>query len=338
MSRGIIVLVGLLVASLVWAYLLVNPFGEGASISSVPVWKVQAREIARLIYRKGPTNIILEPTWEAGRDTPYIWVRSESKARSAQKSPITAPGESTSSRVETFKASPRANGILKKFTNLEAKRGVGELEKLKAADFGLPSLNHTLRLEFTGSREPLILELGDATYGNHMRYAAVSGTGRVVLLLENILRELERARSTLFDRDLFPVAPNLADRISIRRGQKTKDMWRFDGQTEKGIWIYEQGEAEGRPELMEFANALKNLKVQAYLDKGSDPALEASTPELEVLLYHPLAGKTPAWMKLYRQGPKNVIATSSYSRATTRLGPRAARAVLEKGAELLGGS
>lgn len=333
MSRGILVLVGLLVAALLWAYVLVNPFGDGASTSSVPVWKVQAREIARLIYRKGAINIVLEPTWEAGRESPYIWVRSERKARTAQ----TLPGNSPSTTVETFKASARANEILKKFASLEAKRGVGELEKLKAEDFGLPSLNHTLRLEFSGSREPLVLELGNATYGNHMRYAMVSGAGRVVLLLENSLRELERARSTLFDRALFPVAPILADRLSIRRGQKTKDMWRFEGQTEKGFWVYERGEPEGRPELMEFANALKNLKVQAYLNKGVDPALEASTPELEVLLYHPLAGKEPAWIKLYRQGAKNVIATSSYSRATIRVGPRVAQSVLEKGVELLGG-
>lgn len=335
MSRGILVLAGLLAASLVWAYLLVNPLGEGASTSSVSVWKVQAREIARLIYRKGATKIVLEPTWEAGQDTPYIWVRSESKTRSGRKFPRKAPGDPSSTKAESFKASIRANRILKKFANLEAKRAVGDLKILKAADFGLPSFNHTLRLEFSSSREPLILELGNATYGNHMRYAVVSGAGRVVLLLENSLRELERARSTLFDRELFPVAPNLADRLSIRRGRKSKDMWRIDVQTEKDFWVYERGEVEGRPELMEFAAALKNLKVQAYLDKGADPALEASTPELEILLYHPLAGKEPAWIKLYRKGSKNVIATSSYSRATTRVGSRAALLVLEKGAELL---
>ena len=335
MSRGIFLLAGLLAASLIWAYLLVNPFGDGASTSTVPVWKVQPREIARLIYRKGANKIIFEPAWEAGRDKPFIWAQSESKPRPPKqlsKAPAAVAGET---KVETFKANAKAEKILRKFSNLEAKRGVGELANLNAEEFGLPSLSHTLRLEFKGGREPLVLELGNSTYGNRMRYASVSGGGRIYLFFENSFSELERGRSVLFDRELFPISPVYADRLSIHVGQKSMDMWRFEGQTNKGIWVYERGDAEGRPELMEFVNVLKNLKVLAYQERGDDPLLEASTPELEVRLYHAAAGEEPASLKLYRRGTGKFVARSSYSRATVRVGSRITRSVLEKGRDLL---
>lgn len=335
MSRHIYLLAGMLIASLIWAYLLVNPLGDGASTSTVPVWKVKPREISRLIYRNGATRIVLEPVWEAGREKPLIWAQSESKPR-PPKLPAKAPAaDAGETKVEFFKANAKAEKILRKFSNLEAKRGVGELANLEAGDFGLPSLIHTIRLEFSGGREPLVLELGNTTYGNRMRYGSVSGGGRIYLFFENSFSELQRARSILFDRELFPISPVFADRLSIHLGPRSLEMWRITEQTAKGIWVYERGETEGSPELMEFANVLKNLKALTYQERGVDPALEASTAELEVRLYHSAAGEDPAWLKLYRRGDRNFVARSSYSRATVKVGPRIARSLLKKSKELL---
>lgn len=335
MSRGLLILFALLVASLAWAYALVNPFGGGASKSTVPVWKVEPRDIERLVYRKGATKITLEPRWEPGRESAYIWAQSESKPR-ARKRPGKPPPQSAEPiRVDSFKANSKANDILEKFANLEAKRGVGGLDTLKASDFGLPSLEHTIRLEFAEGREPLVLELGNATYGNHMRYATVSGAGRVYLFFENSFSRLDRARSILFDRELFPVSPIRASRLGISRGKQAKEMWRIGGQTEKGYWVYERDEAEGRPELMEFANALKNLKALEYLGRESGSTPEAAAAELEVLLYHAASGGQPTRVIFYRRGTAAFIARSSYSDATVRVAPRVAKSILEKGAELL---
>ena len=265
MSRSLMLLAGLLVGSLVWAYLLTNPIGGGASKSTVSVWRVKPRDVASLTYRKGDTKITLEPSWREGRDAPYIWVRSQSRPR-GRVGP-NKPPQPAKIRTQAFKANASAEKILQQFSNLEAKRSVGELSQIEGEAFGLPSERHTLELQLRGERSPLFLELGNATYGNLMRYAAVKGQDRLYLFYETSFTRLGRARSVLFDRELFPVSPSQAKRLQIRQGAKTRDIWKLEGLRNINSWANAPEDAEGSAELAQFVTALKNLKVPNVLPR-----------------------------------------------------------------------
>lgn len=328
MPRGIFILAGLLAGSLLWAYLLVNPIGGGASSSTVGVWRVDLRKVVRLIYRNGPATVTLEPRWREGRESPFVWVRSENRPA------IPADKGRRGARETVFKGNSTAEKLLSQFATLEAKRAVGALETLQAEDFGLPAGEHTLRLELAGQSEPLTLELGGTTYGNLMRYVHAPGDGKVYLFHESRFGRLARARATLFDRELFPVSPVAAKRLKIRRAGAEKDLWRLGGERENQ-WGESPDDVEGNPDLAAFVNALRNLKSVAYFAEGDAPALGETTPDMEIMLFYAEGGAQPAWLKLYRRDKSKTLAHASFTGGVVKVSQRLAKRVLDRGGKLL---
>jgi hypothetical protein len=329
MPRGILILAGLLAGSLLWAYLLVNPIGDGASSSTVSVWQVDLRKVARLIYRNGPTTVTLEPRWQEGRETPFVWVRTESgPAKPAAK-------RKRGARKSVFKGNSAAEKLLNQFASLEAKRAVGALEGLQAEDFGLSAGEHSLQLELAGQTEPLTLELGGTTYGNLMRYVHAPGDGKVYLFHESRFGRLARARATLFDRELFPVSPVAAKRLKISGAGAEKDLWRLAGERDNQ-WGDGPDDVEGNPDMAAFVNALKNLKSAAYFAEGAAPELDETDPDMEITLFHAQGGARPAWLRLYRRSESETLAQASFSGGVVKVSRRLAKSVLDKGKKLLG--
>ena len=344
MRRSLIVLAGLLAAALVWAFLLAHPPGGGPSESSVRVWRAEPREVERLVYRDGATEVALEPDWSTGGDAPLIWVRTArprpapkpavSAGRPQAKAQAESPAESQKMLESVFRGNAAAAELLRRFSTLEARRAIGNLEQLDGEAFGLPAPGRTLRLELRGGQEPLELEIGGATYGNLMRYGQQPHSGSVYLFHEAPFGRLNRARATLFDRALFSFPAQTAARIRISSAGAAKELWRLGG-SGPPQWGAGPDAGEGSRAFALFVNALTKLKAVLYLTQEGESGVGGMAPAMEIELFGKESGTPRSWLRIFPGEGGVTNARSSHTVRMVRVSNHLATRVLDQGAKLL---
>ncbi len=348
MPRSLIVLAGLLAAALVWAFLLVHPPGGGPSDSSVRVWRAEPREVERLIYRDGATEVALESDWSTGGDAPLIWVRTvrprpvrrpapkpgESAGRPRAKAQAESQAQSPGKLESVFRGNAAAAELLRRFSTLDARRAIGNLEQLDGEAFGLPAPGRTLRLELRGGREPLELEIGGATYGKLMRYGQRPRSGSVYLFHEAPFGRLHRARATLFDRALFPFPVRTAARIRISSAGAAKELWRLGG-GDPPRWGAGPDDGEGSQAFALFVNALTKLKAVLYLTQEGASGVSGVAPAMEIELFSEESSTPRAWLRIFPGEGGVTNARSSHTIRKVRVSNHLATRVLDQGAKLL---
>ena len=340
MRRSLIVLAGLLAAALVWAFLLAHPPGGGPSESSVRVWRTGPREVERLVYRDGSAEVALEPDWSKGGNAPLIWVHT-ARPRPAPKPGQSAGRQKAGAKAESggmletvFRGNAAAADLLRRFSTLEARRAIGNLKQLDGEAFGLPAPERTLRLELSGGREPLELEIGGATYGDLMRYGQQPQSGSVYLFQEALFGRLKRARATLFDRGLFPFPVQTAARIRISSAGAAKELWRLGGGNPPR-WGAGPGDGEGSQAFAAFVNVLTKLKAVLYLPREDASGVGGVAPAMEIELFGEEGGAPRAWLRIFPGEGGVTNARSSHTIRMVRVSNHLASRVLDQGGKLL---
>ena len=87
------VLAALTAISLAWAYVATHrsaPSG-GATGSAAAVWDVGVRDVSRLRYSHGESNVEIRTNWEQDGDKPYLWIRVEEPPPTPARAPRSKP-------------------------------------------------------------------------------------------------------------------------------------------------------------------------------------------------------------------------------------------------------
>lgn len=373
MTRAHGVLALLLAAALAWAYALTRTEWWPARGSNEPVAliSVEPRDVLSLEYTEAGSKVVLknDPAVPLTSGQPAVWIDAEGPAavleapasRLPQSSPSTltnAPGSagpplqsgaasSAPPERASFRGGLFAAAVLRDLAHLSAVRDLGRVDAQQLEAFGLAKSTATLRVERTGG-EPLVLKLGNATLAGLTRYAQLQSGGRVYLVPQSTLRQLERPRR-LMDREWLPF--NLADArlIEAKLGGRTLSIWRLVNvpPTEPQRWSRKRDAASGDPAAQGWIQALAGVKVLDYLDQAAPPAGSETQLEVSVYLTEPASGagappappSAPVVLRVFKPGKKaaagQVSAVSGYTRMPVALSAPAVQAVLDRARSLL---
>jgi hypothetical protein len=291
MTRANWILLGLLVASLGWAFGASREASDATGERGVPVWKLEPGQVRRIEYQAGPVRVAMAVR---GSDLPQLWVETETSAAvpaPAAKGAAAPKKEATVSVKDAFKGGPLAERMLQSLASLQAVRDIGAAEKLKLADFGLAgNASGTLRIERAGNEAPLRLDLGASGPGQATRYGLSSRDNHVYLLRQSLLQNLANPRP-MMDRELLPVPVQEADQLELRLGGQTLTLYRLNappvaaGSARPSAavsWGRSAQDPHGDVALSAVATALGGIKAVRY--EANSPPLDPAKAALTVTL------------------------------------------------------
>lgn len=335
MLRSQSILAVLLAGALLWAYLLSHPDKEAATHSgrTVTVWDAPVREIGQLYYRNGKSHLTLSPVWKEGEERPSIWISSW---REPKKGAVEEPAQQPPIKKTNFKGNEASFKLLQSLANLRAVRRVGSMEQLNGKEFGLPEPKKIIELTMEGGQSPLKLEIGSYNFSKSMRYILETRDNRIYLLRSSLLRPLNRVKTALLDKKLFPFPVEEAEKIIVKKSGVEKTLWRLKQMEKASAAWGEKPDAEMDISVMwTFVNSLKNLKVVSYLEENELP--EGEEPLLSVLIQAEGGEKPESWLHLYPRTPARAPARSSYTERPVLIPPGLAKRVLDNAGRVLAG-
>jgi hypothetical protein len=358
-----------LAASLLWAYLVSHPTGNkgGTSPASAKIWDVPLRDVSRLTYNNGKTQVVIQADWSEGGETPYLWVETQvpspqpKKRKIPQKIPPKIPkskadpgesdkdtdrdavsGEAVTGEtlVKTaFKGNAAALEALKYFAGATALRSLGALENLEGGEFGFPGDNHNLKVGSAGQHPALRLDVGRNSYGNSNRYVHSNRDGHVYLMRNSEFRKLSQAQRSMLDRELLGLKPEDIARIDLRLRKLERSFWRM----EKGAWSDRPDNQDGNPQptveaMAAFSTSVHRLRVLKYLGDPEEVLPELGNPMLELRLYGSPDEADPAWLKLYQGKGVNAVGVSSFTRKAVSLNRKLVDSMIAQARKLVRGA
>jgi hypothetical protein len=199
----------------------------------------------------------------------------------------------------SFRGGMAAANLVRELARLPALREIGRVDARQLQAFGLDKPVGTLRIErAAGSAEaargePLRLDLGIATVGGGTRYAALQPAGRVFIIPQGALRQMEHARR-LMDHEWLSFNLIDAKRIEARMGKRTLTLWRLDlPPAAAQRWARKSDAAQGEPAAQAWVQTLAGVKVLDYSAAGALPL--GPEPVLEITVHRgpppkPIAG------------------------------------------------
>ena len=278
--KGQLALGALLALSLIWAYRIAHPPpGEPSpGGDTITIWDLPPRDIVRVTYRDGKKEVILEPDWKERDGAPYIWVKSRLPKPRQRRRPVK---EAPLASVE-FKGNPQAEKVIEFFAKAKARRMIGRLKALKAADFGFPSKERWVEITLGAGRPALRLELGRNLFGNSGTYVHTPHDGGVYLMPARRFRQFSRASTAWIDRRVLSLSPHAAARAEISFGGRSVTLWRLAGQ---GQWARSSDAAGGQKTAGEVMRRLGTLRVLDYPPAAPKGASAIEAPQLEIRFF-----------------------------------------------------
>ncbi len=319
MNRWTWMLLGLLVASLAWAYgASQRPRAPGEERLET-VWQVPPEQVQRLEYRSGETRVTVavEPR-QVGTGN-YYWVEGEGLSRVPPGRPGSrraAPPEPAQPAKDAFQGSAQTQRFVEEMANLQAVRVLGPAKGMNLPDFGLSGEGTAyLSLERRGGQPPLRLDLGAVSPGSATRYALSSQDNRVYLVRSAAFRNLQNARR-LMDRELLPFPLSEAQRIEVQLGSARFSMYRLNvAANEPNAWGASAQDEEGDPALQEVFNGLLRIKVSRYLPDVPPPDKATATLVATVTK----GTEPPAVLTLYPVRNDEGVAVTTYTQRPVAL-------------------
>lgn len=361
MNKSTPILALALAASLVWAYLVSHPTGNkgGKGPASAKIWDVPLRDVSRLTYNNGETQLVMQADWSEGGETPYLWVETRVPKPQPKKRkktiPRNDPGETDKDTDKetvaggadagetmlktAFKGNAAALEVLKYFAGATALRSLGALENLEAGEFGFPGENHNLEIGSAGKHPALRLEVGRNSFGKSNRYVHSNRDGHVYLMRNSEFRKLSQAQRSMLDRELLGLKPKDIARIDLRLRKLERSFWRM----EKGEWSGRPDSQDGNPQptveaMAAFSTSVHRLRVLKYLGDPEEALPEWGNPMLELRLYGSPDDADPAWLKLYRGKGVNAVGVSSFTRKAVSLNRKLVDSLIAQARKLVRGA
>jgi hypothetical protein len=279
--------------------------------------------------------------------------KTPSKTPAAAQSATTQPATTQSAAAQpaaagrvSFRGGIFAAAVLQDLARLSALRDLGRVSAQQLESFGLAKPSATLRLERKGG-EPLLLNLGNATFGGVPRYAQLQPGGRVFLVPQSSIRQLERPRR-LMEREWLPFNLLDAESIEAKLGARTLTVWRLihAPRTEPQRWARQRDATQGEPAALAWTQSLAGVKVLDYLDAAAVPAGSETVLEVTVRMPAPAsaaasaaAAPAPVVLRVFKGARKEdagqLRAVSGYTGAPVALSAPAVQAVLDQARPLL---
>ena len=327
--RGLMILAGLLVVSLGWAYQVTHTDSQGPSSerSQANVWQVSPRQVERIEYRTDTLEVVLEPSWPDGAENPRIWVR-ETRRPKTDKVPQPVP------LVHAYKGSREAERLVEWASDLKAERAIGKLAQLSAEGFGLPAENNVIRVVLRGEAQPKQLEMGELNFAHTLRYVRDRDTDRVFLVQQNAMQSFIRGRNALMDKRLLEFRMGKAERLVIRSGNQETTLWNLDPTgTGQGEWSNIKEGKPTDPAVEEFTGNLEKLRAEGYAAPGDAPP--EGPANLEILFHLSGSGAPSDSLKIFA-GPQGLPqAQSAHTGVPAQVSGSTAKALLEAAQKLV---
>ena len=217
--------------------------------------------------------------------------------------------------ITTFLSMKAGDELMKKLANLKALRALGKADASKLADYGLDKPDGTLKIKLGGKEQ--VLTIGAQTPGGSERYAKYATSGEIFALEGDLIQTLSFADSRLTERELHAFQNDEVKKITISKGNKTRDVVRVT--EKKDAWA--DAATPGKPDetVVNWLTKVERLRALEFVEK---PA-QAPTPEQAVVRLEYFAGaKSLGFLEVYKvngeKGPE-YLGRTEYTRWYVKL-------------------
>lgn len=296
----------LLAAGLGAAYWASQPTDESGDEEKVQVVSLDPATISEISFStKDPTSGVAVEAVAKRRDgSPRFWVThvktepvKDVPNPHAAKDPIKDPTKGAAKDVsevsdgpkppkvttEQFLANEKMDELTKSFEPFVAARIIGNVGDDQLAEFGLKGATDRLVVK-TSDGKTLALLLGKKSYGSRNRFVLeTEGQGRVLLVDDQGLENLERAPLRLYDRRL--VSFELADvqNAVVTAGTQSKRLAHTQrDKTGELLWTEDEENAQPKPSFDSWMDKVAKLRITAYGEAADEAALAGVAPFLEI--------------------------------------------------------
>ncbi len=210
---------------------------------------------------------------------PYFWVDYtrwtqkpvlKTQGEEEDGSPIEPTPPERVAKQSVFKASDKAEELLKSLSPMLALRRLDVTGPDKISEIGLDVPEATLEIVRGDSTQ--VLDIGGEAYGSRHIYVRRRSDGQIYLVERELLQNLKYARSRLADHSLVGTARKDVTRaVLTAEGETLEATQRNPHDAAKAVWVL-ASDPENAPEQLTtwMAQALK-LKGMRYADPAAPP-------------------------------------------------------------------
>jgi hypothetical protein len=219
--------------------------------------------------------------------------------------PPAATGE-TKTTNDRFLANEKMDELVAGFNPLNALRVIGKADDKQLDEFGLKDKADSVTVK--AGDKTLTYYLGKRSYGSRNRFVLEGGgEGRVLLVDDSSLENLEKANLRLYDRRLVPFDLDDVTAAQIGAGSRTKRMGHTQRDKQGDLqWSEDEDNGAVRPSYNAWMDKISKLRLSAYAEpadedklKGVEPFLtltfEKAKKPLDTVVFKKLAGEPPTY-------------------------------------------
>jgi len=242
----------------------------------VELFAGKAKDITTVAWTGEKSESTLTRKSDAKGD--YIWVESTRWT----KKPVVKPSGEEGAPVEVaepervakhsvFKASDKAEQLLKDLSPMLALRRLEVTDPEKLEEIGLTIPGATLQITRGGQTQ--MLDIGGEAYGSRNIYVRRQSDGHVYLVERELLQGLKYARSRLADHSLVGLARKDIARAVITADDETLMITqRFADDAKRAVWVLAEDEDRAPDQLTTWMGQALKLKGMRYADPAQPPA------------------------------------------------------------------
>ncbi|MGQ0507852.1 MAG: DUF4340 domain-containing protein [Myxococcaceae bacterium] len=306
--QGAITLAGLGLAYGTWQR--EPPAGD----QEVVVLDVSRRQLEKIRYEEPARFAELDRRQGSGE--PEVWIKVVEK-------PAAPVAVSDGGVVTPPPAAPVAKGpdrelrgnessekVFEKFSPLRAARSLGTLPPEKLQELGLATSQRKLEVTAAGTRHTF--KIGSPTSGLATAYLQNEADGKVYLLGNPVLGDLEAANARLIDRRFHTFKPNEFDGFAVKSSDKSKEFTFSAGDQGQNA----RAAAKDTPDQADdFAKnwheKIWRLIPMEILGKGENPS--GGEPKLAVRVDYASRGKPQGYIEIAQVGANDLYARTEHT-------------------------
>jgi len=260
---GIWTHVGLLAVAgaLAWNMSARNAEPTLAGGPTVDLWRVEADQVAGVVFESAEKRVAIEPKHDAVGDYAVVTIETFRKPE-AQDAGV---AEQAGSQTKRFVSVDGAEKVRQGLARFKVLRTIGKVDATRASEFGLDKPEGKLRV--TLAQGPRTLTVGSSTPGGGNYYVRDESTGLVQVAVGDPIAILIYAESRLIERDLHGFKTDEVTRIGIEAGGKKRQLTRVTGKP--NAWADATTPTQQDETASNWVTKLTQLRVAGYEEKLS---------------------------------------------------------------------
>ncbi len=248
----------------------------------VVVLDLKKNDQPKIRYEDGDKFTELTMSEEAGE--PVVWLHLSGKPE--QKQP-----------VREVRSSEQGVKLMEKFLPLRASRALGVLSKDKEKEFGFADAKKKLIIETRGQSHKFTV--GKSPFNVGEPYVKDESDGKIYVLGNGILSDLDTANVRLLDRSWHPPAWNEYDQIKVTAGGKQRTLTTIPGANAFQTKLASAKTPAKADDLAKnWHDKVLRLSSTEVLGKGEKPV--AGEPVISLKIEYSFKGKPVTWLEVGR--------------------------------------